>query len=287
MTKWVKYPDMENYGTLRFQGREVIGRYVWLTEKRDGSNISLWLKDDEPVISSRKKEQAAPDLAEAFKSTNEYEKALEGLRNEKKEYRKEYILYGELIRPGLTPTRLEPKHKKATWILFDIYDTSKRRFLSYSAVHQFAITYRLPIVRLIDVRYIKDIDAFEEMIDFSLKWAARHRREGVVAKLYEGKQLFFKIKRNLPKLQKIKEKKVNPQYPPMPVERIKRAFLHALEELNYDEEKWKDKKIAMPIIAKHVATEAREHYYNPPKNIFRYYTEWSIKDILEVGNEQE
>ena len=83
-------------------------------------------------------------------------------------------------------------------------------------------------------------------------------------------QIFAKEKIDLPKRPKFqKQTQDRPEYPPMPEETIIRAFQHALDEVG--EENWKDVKIAMPIVARHVAAEAEEHNYDRPKNIYSYY----------------
>jgi hypothetical protein len=64
----------------------------------------------------------------------------------------------------------------------------------------------------------------------------------------------------------------------MPEEKIIRALQHAWDEIN-DEIKWKDRSIAMPIIAKHISTEAREHNYNPPHNFYQYYLNTPLEKI--------
>jgi len=63
----------------------------------------------------------------------------------------------------------------------------------------------------------------------------------------------------------------------MPEDRVYRALQHAFDEVG--EENWKDKSIAMPTFARHVSTEAREHNFSMPRNIYRYYVETSIEQI--------
>ena len=194
--EWKKYPKMENYGLLREEGRETIGKRVWLTEKRDGSNISIWLKIKEggnekiymPAVSSHNMEEAAQNFKDELKKTKEYIKAYNALVFEKINYNNDYILYGELIIKGYGPTRIEPKHKIARWILFDIYDANKKRFLNYPQVYAIAKIYHLPVVKLVGIWTPKDIDDFKDMAEYALKWAKRHKREGIVSKIYDGEQ---------------------------------------------------------------------------------------------------
>ena len=51
---WRKYEDLEPVRRLRSEGRELLGKKLLLTEKRDGENVSLWLDEEGKVrISSR------------------------------------------------------------------------------------------------------------------------------------------------------------------------------------------------------------------------------------------
>jgi len=60
---WKKYRDLEPYKRLRYEGRELLGKIITLTEKRDGENVSVWLDEEgEPHISSRRLEEASSDI---------------------------------------------------------------------------------------------------------------------------------------------------------------------------------------------------------------------------------
>ena len=62
----------------------------------------------------------------------------------------------------------------------------------------------------------------------------------------------------------------------MPLERVERALQHAIDQVGV--ENWEDVKKAMPILAIHLATEAREHCYNVPKNFYQIYLDSLIND---------
>ena len=94
-------------------------------------------------------------------------------------------------------------------------------------------------------------------------------------------------------------------FPPMPEDRIMRALQHAYDELESQLETtytyiaddqtlagvpwkqdamrqlWKRKEIVMPLVAKHIQVEAREHNFNPPRNIFSIYLNADIAKIRE------
>jgi hypothetical protein len=42
---WIKYTDLEPFRRLKEEGRELLGKEIFITEKRDGSNISIWLDE--------------------------------------------------------------------------------------------------------------------------------------------------------------------------------------------------------------------------------------------------
>jgi len=271
MTRWRKYYDLEPIRRLRNQGRELIGQLLHLTEKRDGENVSIWLDDSGVVrISSRNLEQASNDIQTRLKSTPEFSKAVELLRDEQI-YGNDYILFGELLK-RISPTRIEPKRKHIHWILFDIWDCQTERFLGYNIIYQKAFHHRLPIVRVVDRFIPASTDDLFEHIEQALKWCRRHRREGVVGKDYKN-QVFFKEKVDLPKLPKVK-KPPKVQLPEMPHDRIIRALQHAFDEVG--EDNWDNKRIAMPVVAKHLTIEAREHNFAVPRNMYRIYLETPI-----------
>lgn len=281
--KWQKYPELEPIRRLRYEGRELLGKRLYLTEKRDGQNVSLWLNDqDEVKISSHNLEEASPDIISRMKTVPEYNKVTELLKDEKNSYEHDYIAYGELLL-HVSPTRLEPRRKYLHWILFDIFDCEADRFLGYNHVYQKAYHFKIPVVRVVDFFIPDSLDELTAKIKEALKWCRRHRREGLVGKNFK-EQIFFKEKVDLPKLPKTRKFGEKPQLPEMPQERILRALQHAYDEIG-DNEDWKNKRIAMPIVARHIATEAREHYYSPPRNFYKHYIETPIENLKVIKNE--
>jgi len=230
------------------------------------------------MISSRNQEVASNDIQNRMKSTPEYNKVVELLND--KDYGR-IIFYGELLKK-VSPTRLEPRRKHIHWILFDMYDVEDNRFMPYSYVYQTAYHFKIPVVRLVDEFIPSSLDDLQSHIDEALKWCKRHRREGVVGKTYYVKeQVFFKEKVDLPKRKKLRKDSVQVLLPEMPEEKIIRAMQHAFDVVG--EENWHDKAKAMPIVARYVSTEAREHRYRPPSNIYRYYVDTPI-EVLKLGS---
>jgi hypothetical protein len=270
---WSKYYDLEPIRRLRSEGRELLGKSVFLTEKRDGENVSIWLENSEPHVSSHNMKDASGNIVNRFKETPEYKKAVQLLKDEKS-YNHNFILYGELLLK-VSPTRIEPKRKKIHWIMFDIFDLDQKMYLNYTAVFQKAYHYKIPIVKCVDVFVPSNMEDIDIKINELLKWCKKHRREGIVGKCFEN-QVFFKEKIDIPKLPKI-PKQVQVQYPPMPEEKIIRSLQHAFDEIG--EENWKNTKIAMPIVAKHFQIEAKEHNYSTPRNIYRIWLDTPMELI--------
>ena len=275
---WNKYTNLERHNQLRNEGRELLGEHIIYTVKRDGENVSLWLNEDkEVIISSHRQETADSNIQSRMKATPEYDKVVELLNDE---YSGNIVVYGELLKT-VSPTRIEPRRKHLHWILFDVWDCVDERYLPYNLVYQLAYHYRIPVVEIVDEHQPMSMTELTDKIDEMKKWCRRHRREGVVGKVHnskEGVQIFFKEKIDLPKRKKLdKENQNQSHYPPMPEEKILRALLHAFNEVG--EENWRKVKIAMPVVARHVSTEAREHNYNVPKNIFSYYNDTPLETI--------
>lgn len=271
---WCTYKDLEPIRRLRNEGRELLGKTITLTEKRDGSNISIWLdKQETPHISSHNLCQADENLVADFKRTKEYSKAIDALHGEKG-FHKEYVLYGELVKES-GPTKIEPRHKGICWILFDVWDCEEKRYISYTQLYQLAYHYKIPVVKVVDFFVPASMEELFAKIESIKKWCKRHRREGVVGKDYDN-QVFFKEKIDLPKLPKI-PRQVTVQYPPMPQEKIIRSLQHAFDEVG--EASWKDTKIAMPIVAKHFSVEAKEHNFNTPRNMYQLWIETPIEHL--------
>jgi len=275
---WHKYTDLERHNQLRNEGRELLGEHIIYTVKRDGENVSLWLNEEkEVIISSRRLEAASGDIQSRMRATPEYKKVVDLLNDE---YQGNIVVYGELLKV-VSPTRIEPRRKHIHWVIFDVWDCDNERYMPYNWVHQLAYHYKIPIVPIVDEHQPMSMTELTDKITEMKVWAKRHRREGVVGKVHnskEGKQIFFKEKIDLPKRKKLDRQNHNQSHlPPMPEEKILRALLHAFNEVG--EEDWRKVKIAMPVVARHLSTEAREHNYNIPSGMFNYYNNTPLETI--------
>ena len=220
-TKWRRYEELERISHLKEEGRELLGEIAYIQEKQDGSNVSLWLEPngDEPHVSSHNMVNADPKIVSAFQSTKEYERAVQFLKDEREQYGHEYILYGELRKAGKSPTRVE-RHKRACWSLFDIWDMKNGEWLPYPLIYQYAFHWKIPMVKLLETYTPYHMEDIPTKILEWKKWARRHRREGVVIKVYKkGELIGAKEKIDLPDLPaETRENIQKSTYPPMPEE---------------------------------------------------------------------
>jgi len=287
MVQWNKYRDFGRITQLRNGGRELLGKHIWWTEKRDGSNVSFWIDDNNGIRISSHNMEAPTD--ESFinnvLATNEYNIVLQMFQEA--EF-KNKILYFEMITPGKGPTRIEPPHKYCRLVLIDIYDTITQKYLTYTYCHQVAHKYKLPIVKLVNQFVVTSMDLLFSERDNLLKWCKRHRREGVVGKVWFSDSngnfdsIFVKEKIDLPPLRRSEcvEKEVV-QKPRMPDDKIWNAIDQAREECERAGNSFRNPKFGMPLVVTHLHTQAKEHDYAVPSSMFNLYQEYIEKHLKE------
>ena len=275
----VKYPELDRHEQLRNGGREILGKYVHWTEKRDGTNLAVWRQGEEIIISSRNQDVAADIFTNGLKSTKEWVKISTLLHDFPS-----FTLFGEYVTAGYGPTRIEPKHKYPSFTLFDIYDPHfcpshiegeyHGRFLAYTAFYQHAYHYRIPVVRSISQGVYNTMEELEKEVLRMKAWARRHRREGVVGKAFDGlTALYWKEKVDTPKLVKIP--KANPQgvvLPPLPDSEINGAIMKVITDIGVED--FRDKGKAMPLVAQYINEEAKKHLFAPPRDMYPRYLEF-------------
>jgi hypothetical protein len=71
----------------------------------------------------------------------------------------------------------------------------------------------------------------------------------------------------------------------MPDDKILRVLQHSYDELG--EEKYMIKALAMPVIARHMAAEAQEHYYSTPKSFYNWYINTPIEQVRAKPQTEE
>lgn len=267
-----QYPRIQNLEMLKPTPRILLGRRLLWTEKKDGSNISIWFKNDKVQISSRNLEQASQDLVTLVKNSEDYPNVLDLLTENP-----QFVLYVEACRKGRSVTGAE-LYDRDYLFLFDIYDRSAKQFLNYIAVHQHAYHHNIPVVKLYAEtrhRSMKDLLKFKNHV---LSVCKEIEIEGMVIKLRKPyvKEIGFvqsKVKLDIPQPQKRKIAKGKIILPPIPENEILGAVDKAWQELG--NEKFREVRQAMPLIAKFVSEECRKHLYSSPsRKLFSFYKEY-------------
>lgn len=115
MTTWHEYGRFSRYAGLRNDGRELLGKEVILTEKRDGENVSLWFDSKNLTIniSSHNMQEADESIQSRTKAVPEYSKILDLLTTERTQYNKDYVVYGELLKT-VGPTSITSLHHETS-----------------------------------------------------------------------------------------------------------------------------------------------------------------------------
>lgn len=296
--KYWRYMELNKITHLRNEGRELLGKYICFTEKRDGSCLAIWLKKKSkyrrlinrilgrrPVavlhpdyyfmVSSRNMEIAEKSMQNDFKISDDYIKTKQYLRDNPT-----HIIFGELLRKGLSPTRME-NHDKVEFIIFDIYDGN--RFLVYQQVHQFCFHYGMKCVRLFGEGRFTSMKSLLKYRDQMFEICRQEKREGIVLKTFheDNKPLYAKEKldtatpRGHPKIERGK-----PQYSPLPFSEAIGAVDKAYVDLGKD---FSDKKKAMPMIARYIQEEMKKHLCDSPEiNFYDLYRQYCNDHGIKV-----
>lgn len=300
MGKNWRYMELSKILHLRNEGRELLGKHLYFTEKRDGSCFAIWLKllpswkrilnkilrkrfDNIPdpckyqvMVSSRNMEIAQKLIRGDFHRCGDNVAVLAYLNDNPT-----HIVFGELLRKGLSPTRIED-HKKVEFIVFDIFDTMTRYttkkpygFLSYQQVHQECYHYNMKCVKLFGEGRFRSMKSLLKYRDKMLEMCKEEEREGVVIKTFQegGKPLYAKEKLDIAKSRgKPKLERGQPELPPLPFSEAVGAVDKAYADLG---ENFSDKKKAMPLVARYIQHEMEKHICSKPvENFYNLYREY-------------
>ena len=271
--KKVKYPELNQIIRMQPNPEILLGHEIFWQEKRDGSNIGVYIDDENNIhLRSRNMDEASEDFHNIFKETEEAEKVKELLINLRDAWNSESVVFGELLTKGRSPARSE-LHEKHEFIVFDIWSTKSEDFLPYMLVHQYCYQYKLPIVELYGTSRHTKLESLLKFRDKMLKTAEKNKREGVVGKTYEKNKKFryFKEKLDTPHLEK-KPRHIEdgePELPQLPESEILGALDKTLVDLG--KKKFSDIKKAMPLFASYVSEECKKHNCINKNKLFGYY----------------
>jgi len=268
-----KYPHIPLLVTMRPTPRILLGRRLFWTEKKDGECVTIWLreKDNKVCIASRNQEDANQDIKHRVTTSEDYPKVLKLL-----EQHPQFVCYVEECKKGRSITGAE-EYDRTYLFLFDIYDKKAEYFLNYVAVHQHAYHHKIPIVGLFAEtrhRSMKDLLKFR---NHALKHCEAVGLEGMVIKprnyIKDYGYIQAKVKLDVPEPKQKKISKGQPIYPPIPENEILGAVNKAHQELG--DKKFKEIRLAMPLIAQYVGEECKKHFYSSPKGkLIIYYREY-------------
>jgi len=269
----IKYPKLKYLHESPYEGRELLGKLIYWEEKRDGSNCRCFLDDKNNIqFGSRNLIPPSQDILASIINSGYMKPLANALYVEKYQWNHNIIIFFELLQKGISPTRTE-KHERDELVIFDIYDTNSG-WWNYSRVYQFCYQWNLPIVKLWAVTSHSAIEQLKRQVEKMLNRAKKEKREGVVFKTYGGERsVFFKARLDVPNLRdvEVEIERESPQYPELPRAEIMNEIQKVLEELG--PEQFKDKKVAMPLIAQYVSAECKARYYSVPKKLYSYYLE--------------
>lgn len=291
----IKYPHLERIYNLKPNPHILLGQEIFWTEKRDGSNLGVYLDSEGKLqLRTRNMDKASEDFYKSFLTSEQSDSVLELLHDATK-WNKEYVIFGEMLTPGKSPTRIE-MHDKNEFVVFDIWDQSMHEgtgsFINYSGVYQQCSHFDLPIVELYGTCNVSTIEALYAFKDEMLLKAKEKVREGVVGKTWGETQFnrgegggcsrfitYFKEKNDLPALEKIprKDQEGKIELPVLPDSEI----YGAIEKVRTDigNEKFGEIRVSMPLIAKYVGEECKKHNSTSPRNLHVYY-QTRLKDIV-------
>ena len=269
----IKYPELNPIIRMKPNPEILLGEEIFWQEKRDGSNIGIYLDEEGNIqLRSRNLPKASNDFYEAFERTGVKESVKELIEYNKETYGEEFVVFGELLMKGKSPTKTE-FHEKDEFIVFDIYSTKTNNFIPYILTYQHCYQNNLPIVELYGTSKHITLESLLEFRDEMLDIAKERGREGVVGKAYRKneKYLYFKEKLDFPKIEKkprkIEEGKII--LPPLPESEILGALDKVLVDIEF--ERFKNVKEAMPLFARYVSDECKKHNCECRDKLYPYY----------------
>jgi len=277
----LRYPHIGWLMGMQPNPHLVLGKKVFWTCKEDGTQIGLYLdENDELQVRSKNKKVAAPDIYQAFVATGLGDDAKEMLLSAR-DWNSEYVLYGELMRRGKSPTYMEV-HPETQFVAFDLWDQKEGGLLNYNGAYQRCYHHNIPFVKLYATSYNTTIEGLFETKNKILDKAIDEGKEGAVGKWWgDGEVLYFKDKRDLPRYDEIPhfEEGGMVQLPLLPDSEIYGAINTCCADIGIA--KFRDIRIAMPLIAKqYVPEQCKLHNCQMPKNrpLIEYYHKW-LRDM--------
>lgn len=262
----IAYPHLDRIAILKPNPHILLGKEIVWTEKRDGSNLGVYIGEDgEWHVRSRNMDCASEQFHNYFKMTPEFDGVID-LLLDAQNWGDEYILFGELLIKGRSPTKIE-FHEDHSFVAFDLWSTKLGGFVNYTKLYQECYHNDVPVVALWGTTRVNTIEHLLEFRDKMLQRSLDEHLEGVVGKYFNGSEsIFFKEKNDLPKYEKVPRAE-DPEgmkcvLPNLPDSELCGAIEKVYTDLGGD---FFDIKLAMPKIAEYVGIEMKKHNCTQPE----------------------
>jgi len=269
----LKYPHLNRIAMLYPGPGMILGEELLWQPKWDGSNVRFYLDSEHNLcMGSRNLPLASPDMLATAAGIDGLLDNVKDLLEDTSNWGSEYVLFGELMSKGKSPTRIA-HYDDARFVAFDLYTTKTGQFTPHIVLHQQCHHFN---IECIEVEVITRHTQLDELYEYRDQMLNDHPEiEGFVIKSYNPSYSFgmlaVKEKHDTVKLDKIPRdiKDGAIQLPVLPDSEVYGAIDKVLADLGI--EQFKDVKMAMPKVAKYVNEEARKHFNSMPRNIFEFY----------------
>jgi ATP-dependent RNA circularization protein (DNA/RNA ligase family) len=278
----IKYPHISHMYNVEPNIEAFLGRKLYIQTKLDGSNAGFYLNDaGEVMLRSRNNTIADAEMQKWAKQSG----CLAGVKDlleSAADWHTEYVLFGELYGTGSSPTRITT-YNEPFFVAFDLWSAKEGGFLPYVNAYQQCHHSCINFIELAAHGQFSNVNMLQDTLEELLDKAKERKLEGYVIKSWDYKQseldawnvhdlpMMFKHKLDTPRLEKI-----------MKVEDFERITLPVLSDSDVygaidrvkrdnGEAVFKDIKLAMPIVAKYISDECKQHNCRAPKNLHQYY----------------
>jgi len=269
-----KYPHFGRIDQLYPNPHIMLGNDIYWTLKHDGSNTGFYHDEDEIKIRSRNMDEAS--FKDKVLALSVSDKIMEMMNHNKENYRSDFVVFGELLSKGKSPTGLKT-FEEDDFIVFDIYDHSKESFVNFNQLCLLCGPFSIPVTKLIGKCNVTTMDELNSFRDEMLSLTVGE--EGVVGKIYNKPKdflnydfLFVKEKHFIqkPLKQKRSENRTCEQ-PQLDEGEVRKCIAKVFDESSLVD--FKDTKLTMPKIAKEVGIECKQQNCVNRFNLFQYYSE--------------
>lgn len=273
------YPSLDRLELLQPGPQILLGNEITYTLKHDGTNCGVALIDGKIEIRSSNQPRAHPNMYESLKKTPEYDGIVDLLESAA-DWRSQYILYGELLQVGRSPTRIKT-HTETRFVPFDLWSARQGGFVNYISLYQQCHHAHLPCVEVLGKCTATSLPSLYAFRDEMFDICRERNEEGVVGKVWADTPWSFAgMKKNIIYF---KEKLDTPNFEQTPkMTETGRVILPqlsdsevfgAVEKARTDlgDRAFRDPAQAMPKIVAYVREEGKKHHCSSPKNIQSYY----------------